>query len=191
MGCGVSQGGLASPALFNLYMNALISELSSQHVGCHVDGMCVNNLSYANDMVLLSASVCCLRTLLKICQEYAMSHGLKYNVIKSHYMVFEAGSNRPLHVPEVTLYGTPLERVKNFKHLGHIITADLKDNVDIERERRALCVRANMLARRFSRCSSDVKLTLLKAYCTALYTCNLWANYTVHFTSNTTTHSEQ
>ncbi|XP_063530727.1 uncharacterized protein LOC134741765 [Cydia strobilella] len=159
-------------------MDALIGELNSQHVGCQVDGVCVNNLSYADDMVLLSASVCGLRRLLRICEEYAVSHGLKYNVAKSQYMVFEAGSNRPLHVPDVTLYGTPLERVKSFKYLGHIVTADLKDNVDIERERRALCVRANMLARRFARCSSDVKLTLFKAYCTSLYTCSLWANYT-------------
>ncbi|XP_073953054.1 uncharacterized protein [Choristoneura fumiferana] len=54
--CGVRQGGLTSPSLFNLYMDALIVELSSRHVGCHVDGVCVNNLSYADDMVLLSAS---------------------------------------------------------------------------------------------------------------------------------------
>ncbi|XP_063386904.1 uncharacterized protein LOC134672885 [Cydia fagiglandana] len=76
------------------------------------------------------------------------------------------------------LNGALLDRVQSFKYLGHIVTADLKDDVDMERERRALCVRANMLARRFARCSSDVKITLFKAYCTSLYTCGLWADYT-------------
>ena len=62
--------------------------------------------------------------------------------------------------------------------MGHLVTCDLKDNADIERERRALSVRANMLARRFARCSGEVKVTLFKTYCTSLYTCGLWADYT-------------
>lgn len=176
--CGVRQGGLTSPSLFNLYINALITELSSHHVGCHVDGICVNNLSYADDMVLLSASVCGLRTLLNTCVKYVRDHGLVYNVAKSVYMVFEVGRKRVLEVPAIHLDGTPLKRVDKFKYLGHIVAANLKDDDDIERERRALCVRANMISRRFAKCSRDVKLTLFRAYCTSLYTCSLWVNYT-------------
>lgn len=54
----------------------------------------------------------------------------------------------------------------------------MSDDLDMERERRALCVRCNMLARRFARCSRDVKLTLFKAYCQSFYTCSLWVSYT-------------
>lgn len=50
------QGGLTSPKLFNLYVNALIGDLSSTHIRCHVKGINVNNISYGDDMVLLSAS---------------------------------------------------------------------------------------------------------------------------------------
>lgn len=159
-------------------MDSLIVALSSQHVGCHVDGLCVNNLSYADDMVLLSASICGLRKLLRTCEEYADVHGLKYNVTKSKYMVFEeAGAKCPQNLPPVRLNGISLERVSQFTYLGHIVTVDLKDHADIERERRALSRRANMLARRFARCSTDVKITLFRAYCTSLYTCSLWAKY--------------
>lgn len=53
-------GVLTSPALFNFYINALIVELSSQPIGCQVDGVCKQSeLCY--DIVLLSASVCGLR----------------------------------------------------------------------------------------------------------------------------------
>ncbi|XP_028042702.1 uncharacterized protein LOC114252428, partial [Bombyx mandarina] len=45
------------------------------------------------------------------------------------------------------LNGTPLRRVDKFKYLGHFVTSDLRDDADIERERRALSVRANMIAR--------------------------------------------
>ncbi|KAM3967334.1 LOW QUALITY PROTEIN: uncharacterized protein ACR2FA_011674 [Aphomia sociella] len=55
---------------------------------------------------------------------------------------------------------------------------DLKDDADIERERRALSVRANMIARRFARCSRDVKITLFRAFCTSFYTSSLWVGYT-------------
>ncbi|XP_073941066.1 uncharacterized protein [Choristoneura fumiferana] len=116
-------------------MDALIVSLSSKHVGCYVDGVCVNNLSYADDIAPLSASVCGLERLLRVCEEYALSHGLKYNVAKSQFMAFEAGCNRPSNVSPVILNGSPLERVDLFKYLGHIDTTDLRHNADIERKR--------------------------------------------------------
>lgn len=176
--CGVRQGGLSSPALFNLYVNGLIEELSSMHVGCYVDDVCVNNLSYADDMVLLSASICGIRKLMSVCEVYADSHGLKYNVQKSQFMVFGARCDCINNMPPINLNGAPLLRVDKFKYLGHMITSDLKDDTDIERERRAVSVRANMIARRFARCSREVKITLFRAYCTSLYTCSLWQDYT-------------
>ncbi|XP_028155963.1 uncharacterized protein LOC114349694 [Ostrinia furnacalis] len=177
--CGVRQGGLSSPKLFNLYMNGLIGELSSTYIGCHVGGVCVNNISYADDMVLLSPSIGALRRLLHMCEEYAVAHGLRYNSLKSEFMLFQAGAaGSQRNVPSVTLGGSQLKRVHQFKYLGHWVTDSLSDSVDIERERRALCVRCNMLARRFARCSKPVKLTLYKAYCQSFYTCGLWASFT-------------
>lgn len=177
--CGVRQGGLTSPKLFNLYIDALIGELSRTHVGCHVNRVCFNNISYADDMVLLSPSVGGLRILLDICESYAKEHGLKYYVLKSEYMVFMAGSKCPSYVPPILLNGQQVKRVHMFKYLGHLLTDDLRDDADIERERRALAIRANMIARRFSRCAVRVKLTLFRAYCTSLYTCSLWCKYTL------------
>ncbi|KAG7308712.1 hypothetical protein JYU34_005936 [Plutella xylostella] len=176
--CGVRQGGLSSPRLFNLYMNRLIAGLGSTRVGCHIDGVCVNNISYADDMVLLSPSIGALRKLLTVCESYAEAHGLKYNAKKSEYLVFKSGTKTYSTVPKVSLCGTPLVRVNKFKYFGHWVTDDLKDNEDIERERRSLAVRCNMLARRFARCTKPVKITLFRAYCQSFYTCSLWTSYT-------------
>lgn len=176
--CGVRQGGLTSPKLFNLYMDQLIRELSSMHAGCSIDGVNVNNISYADDMVLLSPSVSALRKLLAVCEAYAETHGLVYNTKKSELLVFTAGGKGPGRVPPVTLDGTALARVTKFKYLGHVVTDDLKDDQDIERERRALTVRSNMLARRFARCSEQVKITLFKSFCQSFYTSSLWVRYT-------------
>ncbi|KAL0869315.1 hypothetical protein ABMA27_007575 [Loxostege sticticalis] len=92
-------------------------------------------------------------------------------------MVFRARGKKPLDGPPVTLMGTKLKSVSQFKYLGHIVTEDLLDNCDIERERRALAVRCNMLARRFARCTKEVKITLFKAFCQTFYTCSLWCSY--------------
>ncbi|KAL0849238.1 hypothetical protein ABMA28_013570 [Loxostege sticticalis] len=159
--CGVRQGGLTSPKLFNIYMNDLIVELSSMRVGCRIDGVSINNISYADDMVLLSPTVGGLREMLKVCETYATERGLTYNVKKTEYMVFEAAGKCHNIAVNITLNGLSVKRVTNFKYLGHIITGDLKDDADIERERRALAVRGNMLARRFSRCTKQVKVTSL------------------------------
>jgi hypothetical protein len=120
--CGVRHGGLSLPALFNL--DELRRELSGTRVGCHIDGICVNNISYAVDMVLLSASVCGLRSLISICERYAEPHGLAYNVKKSKVMIFGAGGRRDyiLPMPPVLLNKCELERTYIFKYLGHPLT---------------------------------------------------------------------
>lgn len=178
MKCGVRQGGLTSPRLFNIYVNDLIGELSNTHVGCFVDDVCVNNLSYADDMVLLSPSIGGLRKLLRVCESYALAHGLKYNAKKSEFMLFKSNNKGPSTIPPLTLNAVTLNRVTQFKYLGHVLTENMCDDLDIERERRALSVRGNMLAQRFARCTAEVKITLFKAYCQTFYTSSLWANFT-------------
>nr|XP_034833588.1 uncharacterized protein LOC117990235 [Maniola hyperantus] len=178
MECGVRQGGLTSSGLFNLYVNQLIERLSGAGVGCSIDGVSMNNLSYADDMVLLSPSVGGLRKLLQLCEEYAGMNGLSYNSNKSVFLVFRGKNKITTFKPKIQLCGNPLKQVTEFKYLGHVVTDSLRDDSDMERERRALSVRGNMLARRFARCTAQVKLTLFRAYCQSFYTCSLWTNYT-------------
>ncbi|XP_063636146.1 uncharacterized protein LOC134806755 [Cydia splendana] len=129
-------------------------------------------------MVLLSPSISALRKLLGICERYAVAHGLKYNINKSELLVFKPRGGSVGTVPPVYLYGSELKHVSEFKYLGHWVTADPSDGMDMERERRSTAVRCNMLARRFARCTKEVKITFFKAYCQSFYTCSLWVRYT-------------
>lgn len=89
-------------------------------------------------------------------------------------LIFESSEYNPTNVPSVVVAGTALRVVDSFKYLGHIIRDDLEDDLDVERERRALAVQSNVLTRRFAPCSVNVKLSLFKAYCTTFCSGSLW-----------------
>ena len=53
-----------------------------------------------------------------------------------------------------------IKEVPFVKYLGHVISADMKDDLDIMRQCRQLYAQGNALARRFHMCSDNVKVTL-------------------------------
>lgn len=99
-------------------------ELSSTPIGLRLDGRYANNLSYADDMVLVSPSIKGLQKLLKICEECARKHDLTYNSKKTEMMIFKSGGG-PHNVPGVYLNRQRVKIVDSFKYLGHIITSNL------------------------------------------------------------------
>ena len=56
--------------------------------------------------------------------------------------------------------GESIKEVPFVKYLGHVISADMKDDLDIMRQCRQLYAQGNALARRFHMCSDNVKVTL-------------------------------
>ena len=86
--CGVRQGSILSPTLFNIYMNDLQLEFNGCRVGCHIGNLSCNNIAYADDMVLLSPSAKGLNCLLGVCESYAKKHDVVYNTTKSKVMLF-------------------------------------------------------------------------------------------------------
>ena len=63
------------------------------------------------------------------------------------------------------------------EHLGHIICSDLSDDEDMMRQRRLLYAQGNVISRSFHM-SSIAENTLFRTFCTPMYTCHLWWNYT-------------
>ena len=80
---GIRQGGILSPVLFNIYVDSLILGLKSSGLGCHIQGLYVGCLAYADDVLLLSGSVCLLQKMLNICSDYADELDVRFNVKKS------------------------------------------------------------------------------------------------------------
>jgi len=72
--------------------------------------------------------------------------------------------------PQFHLAGCNLSFVPNFKYLGHIIDNKLQDDDDVYRELKCLFTRINILIRRFSHCSFNVKLRCSEVFVFAFMT---------------------
>lgn len=179
-GCsnGLRQGGVLSPHLFNVYMDDLSYKLNDLPIGCTVNNFTINNLCYADDMVLISPSAQGLQKLINTCTDYANAHDVIYNETKTQCMSILPNQLRGVNDPVITLGNHTLDFVNEFPYLGHIITRNQKDSVDIEHRRRKLCALGNMITRRFAFCNLDTKIQLFKSFCYSIYGCSLWANYT-------------
>jgi len=95
--------------------------------------------------------------------DYATSY---WSVIVTQFPLFSIGDST-------------IQYVAKFKYLGHIITQNLPDDSDIQREIRNMYVRTNMLVRKFYKCSLSVKIILFKTYCMCVYDVALWSKYSV------------
>ena len=119
--------------LFAIYLDGLSECLNKSSVGCLIGGRKINHIVYADDIVLISPSGKDLRTLLDICEEYAISHLIKFNTVKSKILIVRSPSYSKLTFPKFHLAGSDLEEVTEYKYLGHFITNNLSDNRDITR----------------------------------------------------------
>ena len=166
-----------SSRFFNVYIDDLSIALSNSKYGCTFGGCSVNNLPYADDMVIISPSATTLQKLLDICSVYSEKHDIVYNVKKSVCMVLISGKYKITNLHRVYLAGVLLEYVERYTYLGMIIHVRNVD-YDITRQLRSIILRTNILLRTFSKCSTEVKLHLFQSCCPNLYCSHVWHIFT-------------
>ena len=80
---GVRQGGILSPTLFAICVDDVLKKLEKAKISCYFNLQCVNSIMYADDLILLSASVSDLQNLVDLCVIEFDQIGLEINVGKS------------------------------------------------------------------------------------------------------------
>lgn len=179
---GTRQGSILSPYLFSIYMRSLTANVVDSGLGCHIGGMPVCILLYADDLVILAPSWSAQQRLLNLCNDSVICLDMKFNVIKSVTMIFSPyrAVNRVAYsFPNLLLNGCSLITVESYKYLGHVISPVSDDNTDIIRQMSLLYARTNVLIRKFCKCSRVVKLCLFRAHCIQFYGAALWDRFNI------------
>ena len=94
---GVRQGCVLSPNLFNLYTEKIFREVEDMK-GVNIGGVNINNLRYADDIVLLAEGPMFLQALLTAVNEKGKPYDMEMNIINTKSMVI----SRKKPVPKIS-----------------------------------------------------------------------------------------
>jgi len=97
-------------------MNVFILELRKLSLGCHVCGMFLGCLLYADDIILLSPPVTGLQEMLDRCYEISCSASLQFNV---HCNCLVIGRTHKANISPMVLGGQAIQWCENIKYLGN------------------------------------------------------------------------
>ena len=161
------------PCLFNLYAEYIIRNagLEEAQAGIKIAGRSINNLRYADDIILMAESEEELKSLLMKVKEESKKVGLKLNIQKTKIM-----ASGPITSWEID--GETVETVSDFIFVGSKITTD--GNYSLEIKRRLLLGRKIMTNLDSIFKSRDVTLPtevhLVKAmlFPVVMYGCESW-----------------
>jgi len=105
-------------------------------VGCFTGRVFVGALVYTDDIVLLSPKASGMRTLLHVCDVFANDFSVVFNAAKSKCLWFitrRISASYYKNPPSFFLIGgNAIPFVSSWPHLGHILTTDMNDKIDIE-----------------------------------------------------------
>ena len=122
IGRGVRQGCLLSPALFNVFAEAMVRDaLTSIEEGVKVGGRCIQAVRFADDQAMVASSQQGLQVIMNSLNAVVERYGMRINIKKTKVMRSNKTNGDPL---TIMLGGSQLEEVKNFRYLGSLLTAD-------------------------------------------------------------------
>ena len=109
--------------VYYMYIDGLFYELKRAGVGCHINGEYAGAIGYADDIVLLSPSLCALKHSITLCEDYAKRFKILFNTIKSKLMCFNVKHKNFV----MYLCNQPVNLVEHETYLGSDIVSDIFD----------------------------------------------------------------
>jgi len=165
--CGVRQGGVLSPILFSVYVDDIISKLQASKLGCSMHNVYVGCIMYADDLILISASVTVLQQMINVCSEEVSYLDMCFNVSKS--TVIRIGRHYRHVCADITLPTGILKYSSSLKYLGIYILSCMRFRIDVNKLKVKFFTALNgLLSKCRGRMDEVVKLHLINSYCKPL-----------------------
>ena len=167
---GIKQGGINSPDFFGCYIDNISILLRDLHIGCHVLGIFLAMILFADDLCLLAPTRNALDRMIKTCAAYCKEFGLSFNASKSKIMVFSKDNIDHDNLSPIYLNGREVEYVDSITYLGATLTSKkgftFSSSNDLAKYYRA----SNSLLRATNKPSEEVLLHLLYSCCVPVLT---------------------
>ena len=178
---GTRQGSAGSPSFWGIYLNPLFGVLRESGVGCHIGGVFVGVIIYADDILLLAPNRKSVQVMLSLCEKFAEENNIMFSThpvpAKSKSKAMHVVGQRCLNTPPpspLVLCGKELPWVKRCEHLGHVLTSDGSMTQDCREKRAAFIDEAVKMREMFSFAHPVERITAVEKHCTALHGSNLW-----------------
>ena len=121
---GIKQGGINSPDFFGCYFDNLLTILRGMKIGCHMYGILLSIILFADDICLLAPTRSALAKLFSTCTDYCTKYGLTFNSKKSKIMVFSKKRINLDSIKPITIDGNVLDFDDSITCLGTKIVSD-------------------------------------------------------------------
>ena len=115
---GVRQGGVLSPILFANYVDGMLLEFVRSKLGCCVHGVMCSYFMYADDIVLVTASLTELQKLVKICISELKIAGLSINANKCAFIRIGRTKQSRMSLVKIDINGVLLAPSQELRCLG-------------------------------------------------------------------------
>ena len=161
---GVRQGGTLSPSFFAIFVDSILNKLEKSMLGCHISGICLNSLMYADDLVLLSVSICDLQSLVNMFLHELDTIDMIVNCRKSACL--RIGNRHSVHVQNIIIGTDCVPREKEIKYLGIIILSTKKFTINLQKAKQRYFRALNAIFRKVGLNTSPMVLcSLINSFC--------------------------
>jgi len=161
--CGVRQGNSLSPSIFNVFMDLFIFKLRALSAGCCIGDHFLGCFLYADDVILLSASVSGLQNMLNCCSDVSRELLLSFNCAKS--CCFAIGPGSKFDISDMSLGNDNIAWCNTFRYLGVTFIAGRKLCVNTDLIKQHFFVAVNSILGHSYNLDELIRLKLLESYC--------------------------